>query len=757
MSTSRASDSTADRANEVRVGEALNDFLDRRARGEAVSESELLARHPDLADELRAHLDLLQDLSPQPAGIDQLLAAGVLQPSDDPAYVARLGSYGVLGVIGRGGMGIVLQAHEASLDRRVALKLLRPELANDRAALARFQREAKAAAALRHPNIVTVHAVGEDRGTHFIAMEYVDGSTLGEVVRETGPMRADRVRELFGQILTGLVAAHDAGLVHRDIKSSNILLDGPDQRVKIADFGLARILSLQTRMTVPESVFGTPEYMSPEQARGENGIDHRSDLYSAGVVLFEMLVGHTPFRAESPSAVVHKILYEAPPDPRRLVVGVDAGLTGLAARLLAKRPEDRPASAAEALSLLAGGGRVRSPERSRARRRMALSGLAVVALVAVVAWLGSRMQGRLDRSGRPGATPAGEIARVWVEKVGGKETTRILATYGNDPTQRIFHTFPKEADYVGDVALVEVGGHIGRIVVAGINSPLDGKTLFAFDQRTTELWSKDLSDGREWPDCDGRANWQTKHIYGADLDDQPGEEIIVISTEEFCYQSRLSIHSADGTERFGSFWHTGSISGLFVQKGFFDDGHPAIIAWGLNNKLDGFNDALRPGEVAHANWDIVPVVMILDPQRMAGLGPPSNDRVDWLPAAPVVAYAFLDMPYGRGAKQVQWNVATGERSGEALAEDAPWDKFGNITRIEPSTVRSATAEPLFRVVLHGVDRMNNSRARTMLVVDRQLRLHNLQEVNTGGDPCVTMKCWDPLWKPIIQNGEYVDR
>lgn len=173
-----------DAARDARAGRILNDFLDRKARGEPVSEAETLAAHPDLADVLREHFEMLGGLKPPGRKIEELIAQGVLAASADADFAAELGPYKIRGFIGSGGMGIVLEAYEERLDRTVALKILRPDLADDATAVRRFTREAKAAAALRNPNIVTVHAVGEERGVHYLAMEHVEGPSLADVIRE---------------------------------------------------------------------------------------------------------------------------------------------------------------------------------------------------------------------------------------------------------------------------------------------------------------------------------------------------------------------------------------------------------------------------------------------------------------------------------------------------------------------------------------------------------------------------------------------
>ncbi|MGD2108982.1 MAG: serine/threonine-protein kinase, partial [Phycisphaerae bacterium] len=216
MAKSRRRKESGSAAREARIGELLNDFLDRKAAGEAVREGEFLANHPALASELQAHLDLLREIEPTRLAIGELIANGTLSEPVDGRFPARLGSYDVIAPIGRGGMGIVLKGYDEQLKRHVAIKILRPELSTDRLALMRFEQEARAAAALQHANIIAVHAVGEERGTHFIVMEYVDGKTLAKLIRETGPLPPSLVGTVLRQVLSGLAAAHRAGLVHRD-------------------------------------------------------------------------------------------------------------------------------------------------------------------------------------------------------------------------------------------------------------------------------------------------------------------------------------------------------------------------------------------------------------------------------------------------------------------------------------------------------------------------------------------------------------
>jgi serine/threonine-protein kinase len=216
-----------------------------------------------------------------------------------------LGGYRILRKLGQGGMAVVYKAHEESLNRVVALKVIAQHLAEDEQFIARFQREAQAAAQLNHPNIVQIYAIGEDQGVHYFSMEFVKGRSLAEIIEEEGFMTAGRALPIIAQAAEALAVAHDAGIVHRDIKPANIMVDG-NGRVKVADFGIAQ-MATATRMTQSGMLVGTPEFISPEQCRGEK-LDGRSDIYSLGVTLYQLLVGRTPFEADTPAALVFQIV-----------------------------------------------------------------------------------------------------------------------------------------------------------------------------------------------------------------------------------------------------------------------------------------------------------------------------------------------------------------------------------------------------------------------------------------------------------------
>ena len=251
------------------------------------------------------------------------------------------GRYELLRRIARGGMADVYLARDASLDRQVAVKVLFPEFANDPSFVERFRREAKAAATLNHPNIVGIYDWGQEQGTYYIVMEYVVGRSMADVLRSTGPLSPDRAAEIASDVAEALSSAHSAGLVHRDVKLGNIIVSD-DGQVKVADFGIATALAQRAgdNLTHIGSVMGTATYFSPEQARGK-ALDGRSDLYSLGIVLYEMIVGKPPFTADTSTAVAVKHVQERPLPPSMLGVTVAQSLEAIILKLLAKNPANR--------------------------------------------------------------------------------------------------------------------------------------------------------------------------------------------------------------------------------------------------------------------------------------------------------------------------------------------------------------------------------------------------------------------------------
>jgi len=274
----------------------------------------------------------------------------LLAPTDDDRMLGRLGTHEVVGVIGSGGMGVVLKGFDAALNRYVAIKVLAPHLGSSGAARKRFSREAQAAAAVVHDNVMEIHGVAGADGLPYLVMPYVRGPSLQRRLDDDGPLALVEILRIAVQAAAGLAAAHAQGLVHRDVKPANILLADGVERVKLTDFGLAWAAD-DASLTRTGVIAGTPQYMSPEQARGES-VDQRSDLFSLGSVLYAMCTGRAPFRAETSYGVLRRITDEEPRPIRQLNPDVPEWLCRIIARLMSKQPEDRFESAREVAELL---------------------------------------------------------------------------------------------------------------------------------------------------------------------------------------------------------------------------------------------------------------------------------------------------------------------------------------------------------------------------------------------------------------------
>jgi serine/threonine protein kinase/Tol biopolymer transport system component len=316
-----------------------------------------------------------------------------------------IGHYQIVEELGRGGMAVVYKAWQPSLERFVALKVLPAYFQHEPEFLARFHREARSAARFSHPNIVHVYDSGEANGIHYIAMEYVEGGSLSQRLA-AGSLSLKETQSVLAQIASALDYAHDHGLIHRDIKPANILFTA-DGRPKVTDFGIARA-SDGTHLTRTGVLMGTPEYMAPEQAEGQT-VDHRTDLYALGVVLYQMLTGRAPFQGTTPHATLHAVIYEAPPPPRQIAPGLPPAVEGVVLKAIAKQPDKRFQRGADMAAALGAALAGRAPtERAAAPPRRSPVVWIMAAIAAILVLL------------------LGLLALLFAG--GGKDTTPIPAT-----------------------------------------------------------------------------------------------------------------------------------------------------------------------------------------------------------------------------------------------------------------------------------------------------------------------------------------
>src|SRR5689334_6641329 len=322
----------------------------------------------------------------------EVTAAGWGLDSDSPREDVNFGPrYRIEQMLGEGGMGAVYKAYDKELDRTVALKLIRPQLAQDPSVSQRFKQELLLASKITHKNILRIHDLGEAAGTKFISMVYVEGEDLHHLLEREGKLPLERTLKIARQLCSALEAAHAEDVVHRDFKPHNVLLDAQDN-VFVSDFGLAKSLEQdKTAMTRTGEFLGTPRYMAPEQVEGGK-VDHRADLYALGLILYEMVTADVPFKADTTMQLMYKRVHETPKTPKAIAPEVPEWFARLIMKCLARKAEDRYQSASEILVDL---NRAKAPRKSGSitvtlpkvrvpRRRVGIP-LAVLAVAIVIA------------------------------------------------------------------------------------------------------------------------------------------------------------------------------------------------------------------------------------------------------------------------------------------------------------------------------------------------------------------------------------
>lgn len=392
--------------------------------------------------------DLLSDADAPTVETRRAVEESALEFLSEPSHpemLGRMGRYEIEKVVGQGGMGVVLKGHDGELNRPVAIKVLAPHLAHNGAARQRFAREGRAAAAVVHEHVVPIYGVDSEADMPFLVMHYVAGQSLQTRVDHDGPLPVAEILRIGIQMAAGLSAAHAQGVIHRDIKPSNILLENTVERVLLTDFGLARAAD-DASLTQTGILAGTPHYMSPEQAGGE-AVDHRSDLFSLGAVLYFMATGRPPFRAERAMAVLNRICHE----PHRSVWEINADipdeLCDIIDRLLEKNPRSRFADAAHAQIALSellvtvqlpGRRRIRSRVKRWVRkRRRLLAGaaclLSVCLVVALALFPDDDQQGDgIDETASPGRVESQRQSDEFLSAIAGEQS--LERTYVDEIT-----------------------------------------------------------------------------------------------------------------------------------------------------------------------------------------------------------------------------------------------------------------------------------------------------------------------------------
>ncbi len=512
-------------SNEDQIAEILANWQDARLRGEASDMEALFATHPELAEELRARFRALQ--------LIELAQAPVEAPL--PAMPETIGEYRILRELGRGGMGVVYEAEQLALRRRVALKVLFPALGRPVGAIERFKREARAAARLNHTNILSVHSLGEENGAWYYAMDLVSGTSLDRVLDMTRALqgghpaleatpeehraatasgllgtdqsvrvRYARIAEVLSGIADALHVAHEAGVVHRDIKPANLLLD-QDGELHITDFGVARLMETGGGMTRTGDVVGTPAYMSPEQARGRSDlVDRRTDVYSLGATLYEVVALRPPFEDQEIGELYRKILTQEPRAPRAISTEIPRDLETIIQKAMQKAPEDRYPTARDMARDLRAFSEDRSITARRipvwrrawrgAKRHRGITTAAMIALLAAIGavWAFARAASEsAQRSGMEYEQLLGRIDDAVATRGGDRDTIALIdeaIALRPDRPEGYFHRAQvlerSVQDRLADIDAAEVRGHPPQIAHE-VRAAIYGEA-----RRFDEMWAE---------------------------------------------------------------------------------------------------------------------------------------------------------------------------------------------------------------------------------------------------------------------------
>jgi serine/threonine protein kinase/TolB-like protein/Tfp pilus assembly protein PilF len=449
--------------------------------------------------------------------------AAPLPPSKEISYTKTLetplpvlkpgsliaGKYKIIDEVGAGGMGVVYKAEDLKLKRYVALKFLPPHLVNSPELKERFLIEAQAAAALSHPNICVIHEVGESEERPFIAMEYVEGETLRDRIRR-GPLKTEEALEIISQVAAGLSEAHREGIIHRDIKSANIMVTRKSQ-AKVMDFGLAKLRG-GSSLTRSQTTLGTVAYMSPEQARGGD-LDLRTDIWSLGVVLYEMLAGRLPFRGEHDQSVIHSILHEEPESLKKFRADATPDLEQIVGQALAKKPAERYQTMEEFREDLEAVAEGLQPLKARRRVRRKIFGLDAAyllsaALAVIIILLGFNAGGVRDRLLGRGSSPVRAIRMAvlpFANLTGDPEQEYINDGVTQEMISQFGGLHPKRLSVIartsvmrykkGDTPIDKIGRDLGvEYVLEGSTQRQANRVRIAAElirvKDQTQLWAK---------------------------------------------------------------------------------------------------------------------------------------------------------------------------------------------------------------------------------------------------------------------------